>query len=99
MHRMPESVVLSNMSHAARSRTVMLVLALGIALTAGMSTQVNAAATEGSTAKVQKHKKKKKIIAPTYYEDTTEPSFARERRLRRECKGRPNAGACEGYTR
>lgn len=22
----------------------------------------------------------------------------RERRLRRECKGRPNAGACSGYT-
>lgn len=28
-----------------------------------------------------------------------ESKAARERRLRRECKGRPNAGACLGMTR
>jgi len=28
-----------------------------------------------------------------------ESKAAREKRLRRECKGRPNAGACLGYTR
>lgn len=27
-----------------------------------------------------------------------EPPAARERRLRRECKGRPDAGACLGFT-
>jgi hypothetical protein len=28
-----------------------------------------------------------------------EPPPVRERRLQRECKGRPNAGMCAGYTR
>ena len=32
--------------------------------------------------------------AATYY-----AASARDKRLRRECKGRPNAGACLGYTR
>ncbi len=30
---------------------------------------------------------------------SSETPAAREKRLRRECKGRPNAGACLGYTR
>lgn len=29
---------------------------------------------------------------------STETVAARERRLKRECKGRPNAGACLGYS-
>lgn len=28
-----------------------------------------------------------------------ESAAARDRRLKRECKGRPNAGACAGHTR
>lgn len=30
---------------------------------------------------------------------SAESPAARDKRLRRECKGRPNAGACLGYTR
>ena len=30
---------------------------------------------------------------------SSEKPAARERRLKRECKGRPNAGVCLGYTR
>ncbi len=30
---------------------------------------------------------------------SSEKPAARERRLKRECKGRPNAGMCLGYTR
>ena len=30
---------------------------------------------------------------------SSESPVARERRLRRECKGRPNAGMCLGHTR
>lgn len=30
---------------------------------------------------------------------SSESPAAREKRLRRECKGRPNAGMCLGYTR
>jgi hypothetical protein len=31
--------------------------------------------------------------------DSSESNAERNRRLLRECKGRPNAGACAGYTR
>lgn len=31
--------------------------------------------------------------------DSSESTAERSRRLLRECKGRPNAGACAGYTR
>ncbi|MFD1711571.1 hypothetical protein FVQ98_17485 [Ottowia sp. GY511] len=31
--------------------------------------------------------------------DATQRQRSEEARLRRECKGRPNAGACLGYTR
>lgn len=30
---------------------------------------------------------------------SSESAAAREKRLKRECKGRPNAGACLGHTR
>jgi hypothetical protein len=33
-----------------------------------------------------------------FYDGSAESSGVREARLRRECKGRPNAGACQGYT-
>lgn len=36
-----------------------------------------------------------KLLAP---EGSGETAAARAARLKRECKGRPNAGACTGYT-
>lgn len=42
---------------------------------------------------------KKKTSAPKFIPSSTqETSRERERRLLRECKGRPNAGACTGFT-
>lgn len=36
----------------------------------------------------------------TFHKSPSEEAPAvREKRLRRECKGRPNAGMCAGYTR
>ena len=36
----------------------------------------------------------------TFHKSSSEESRAeRERRLKRECRGRPNAGACLGFTR
>lgn len=47
-----------------------------------------------------KKKKKKAASKVTYRASPSEETPAeRERRMRRECKGRPNAGACLGYTR
>ncbi|WP_326533759.1 hypothetical protein [Pseudorhodoferax sp.] len=41
---------------------------------------------------------KKKVAAPKFIPNSTQESAReRERRLLRECKGRPNAGACSGY--
>jgi hypothetical protein len=41
---------------------------------------------------------KKKTAAPKFIPNSSQESAReRERRLLRECKGRPNAGACAGY--
>lgn len=41
---------------------------------------------------------KKKVAKPKFIDDTAETQKQRDKRLTRECKGRPNAGACAGYT-
>ncbi|MFT3720063.1 hypothetical protein [Pseudorhodoferax sp.] len=42
--------------------------------------------------------KKKAAAAPKFIPSSSQESpRERERRLLRECKGRPNAGACAGY--
>ena len=52
-------------------------------------------ATTGSQAGARKLPSSVRFIdAPS-----SEKPAARERRLKRECKGRPNAGVCLGYTR
>lgn len=41
---------------------------------------------------------KKKAVTPKFIPNSAhESARERERRLLRECKGRPNAGACSGY--
>jgi hypothetical protein len=54
--------------------------------------------------KAKKPKKSKKAKAKkgggvTFYEGSAESRLERDKRLVRECKGRPNSGVCEGYTR
>lgn len=81
---------------------VTALIAFGSALT---PTQASAAATLSAAAAVQpkKHKLKKaaKAKAPrqrvTLDKGSGETTAERDRRLLRECKGRPNAGACLGY--
>jgi hypothetical protein len=46
----------------------------------------------------EKTAKKKKGSAPKFVNSSSQETTAeRDRRLYRECKGRPNAGACSGY--
>jgi hypothetical protein len=59
------------------------------------STQVVKAALPSKKAK--KKSKTKPAAAPVQYAPSGEAMPAREKRLLRECKGRPNAGACLGY--
>lgn len=59
-----------------------------------------APAQAGSTvhAKALKAKKKKTTVAaPKATGGSAETTAERNRRLARECKGRPNAGACLGF--
>lgn len=47
--------------------------------------------------KPKKKSKAKPVAEPVQYAPSGEAMPAREKRLLRECKGRPNAGACLGF--
>lgn len=73
--------------------------ALTLAMTAPASLAVESfTATSGVNNKA-KAKKPQKTKAPKVKGDkgSAESKSERDRRLLRECRGRPNAGACEGY--
>ena len=61
----------------------------------GQSTQVVKA--ELPSKKAKKKSVAKPVAEPVQYAPSGEAMPAREKRLLRECKGRPNAGACLGY--
>ncbi|MEW6466672.1 MAG: hypothetical protein AB1434_12365 [Pseudomonadota bacterium] len=91
-----------------RPTSAVLVAAL-IAFGGALTPAPASAADDGATATVQpgqpkaRHKAKKaaKLHAPRqrvkFDKGSGETAAERDRRLRRECKGRPNAGACLGY--
>lgn len=81
------------MTRTAPSRAA---LALGLALLlAGACSQ----AAEPQGRSVKQHAVKHKVAKPRFETGSAETVSERERRLYRECRGRPNAGACEGYAR
>jgi hypothetical protein len=47
----------------------------------------------------KKKAKSQRVAKPKQEGGSAESAKDRERRLLRECRGRPNAGACEGFTR
>jgi hypothetical protein len=60
--------------------------------------------TTQSTGQAKKPKKEKKTKGKkgggvTFYEGSGETRAERDKRLSRECRGRPNSGLCEGYAR
>ncbi|MDR2990589.1 MAG: hypothetical protein LBU72_01405 [Burkholderiaceae bacterium] len=73
--------------------TLALAGALTIASAQTTSFSANTASTSaGKTSKKQKSHTVKYIRNPNH-----ETPAERERRLKRECRGMPNAGACLGY--
>jgi hypothetical protein len=86
-----------------------LLVSLAFALTTsfalpGVANAANLAnASAEQPEKTKKAKKAKKPKQPPttakFVNGSAESTKERERRLKRECKGKPNAGACEGYTR
>lgn len=75
------------------------------AVALGMLGSVQAQSAEGVTpaSKTKAKARKKAAAAPgnkvKYVRGSEETTSERSARLKRECKGRVNAGACEGYTR
>jgi hypothetical protein len=57
--------------------------------------------TESSTKKPRKKSagKRSKGSGVTFHDGSAESRSERDRRLKRECRGRSNSGVCEGYTR
>jgi len=78
-------------------------IVLLIALTALILAILMTAPAHAETGKPKKPAaaetaKKKKGSAPKFVNSSSQETTAeRDRRLYRECKGRPNAGACLGY--
>ena len=72
---------------------------MGLALSAGLLCAGVAEAkdnTTGSTGTTTRARKAKASKVPVKL-DNGETRKERDQRLLRECRGRPNAGACEGY--
>lgn len=69
-----------------------LLLALGVGLLAS-------AAPSGAKAPGKAAKPRKPSTKIKFEKDSSETTAERDRRLQRECRGRPNAGACLGYAR
>jgi hypothetical protein len=67
----------------------------------GDQTLSMSAKSESGTKKPRKAKaaKKSKGGNISFNDGSAESRSDRDRRLMRECKGRPNSGVCEGYTR
>jgi len=70
---------------------------LALLLSCALATAAQAAPS-GDTVKPAKTKARA-ARAPKIDHGWTETASERERRLYRECQGRPNAGACAGYAR
>ncbi len=68
--------------------------ALGIGL--GISAKNNANSEKPVKSKPQKKSSGGKV---SFHNGSGESTPERERRLKRECKGRSNSGLCEGFTR
>lgn len=59
----------------------------------------NKTPTGSATHEPSKKKGAIKVKPQATRSDSQESTAERDRRLYRECKGMPNAGACQGYTR
>ncbi len=71
-----------------------MLIATGMALCLGLSAGPGLAAGE----KAKKASSVKKQGSTKFLPGSQETRKERSERLKRECKGRVNAGACEGYT-
>jgi hypothetical protein len=71
-----------------------LLLGLSLGLCVAPTSAAPAAGADNSQGNSQKRRVR---IKPAPQHDNGESAADRDRRLRRECRGLPNAGACSGY--
>ncbi len=97
---MPPTPALHPSTHVALHKVtaplLLCMLALCLGLHPGVSRATTKNAAQGSYGEVSKKKKSTKVKQER--SSSEESRSDRDRRLYRECKGRPNAGACLGYT-
>lgn len=94
------------MNHSQQSRSLPRRLAASTALcvalhaACGALAPAHAASDRAATAATSAKKKKTSnaVHIKNARNDPGETTAERDRRLYRECKGLPNAGACRGYT-
>ena len=87
--------------HTTRLRTLALSVGLAFFLsTAPVSVHAKKQNANADAPAAKSPKKKKSTGGKaTFHDGSAESRSDRDRRLSRECKGRSNSGACEGYTR
>ena len=76
-------------------RGLMLLLVSALALSATPAQAGKAKSKDGKTTKATRPAKQPKPTKSAF--GGPESRAERDKRLLRECQGRPNAGACEGY--
>ncbi len=86
---------MKNRYSASTLVSVVLVLGWLAAVPASWATDNFTAVT--ATDKPAKKPKQAKAPKPPSDKGSAESKAERDKRLLRECRGRPNAGACEGY--
>lgn len=89
-------------AQALRPLFTTLFLAAGLAVAQPAVAAQDAGAGKPAKTTKHKHKEKEKGSAKAagkvrFDKGSGETATERDRRLQRECKGRPNAGACLGY--
>ena len=72
-------------------------LGLTFLLAGALGAPALATAATSQEGKTQTVKVKKKSTKVKFDKGSGETTAERDRRMQRECKGRPNAGACLGY--
>lgn len=89
--------------HAVVTFWVTLAVAIGMLGSAHAQSQVPQSATAPGQTKAKKKTTKaaavRKRVSVKFVPGSGETAKDRSTRLKRECKGQVNAGACEGYTR
>lgn len=88
-----------NLAHGWARMLVSMGLALVLAVVAAASAAAETFTATTGAQKPAKGQKPKAAKAPQPGTDKGSPEgkAERDKRLLRECRGRPNAGACEGY--